>query len=553
MCGIIGFFGPNAVEKVKEGLKTLEYRGYDSAGIAWVEEGQLFVKKDVGYVEHVLKDVKAEAQLAIGHTRWATHGKVSANNAHPHTDCKNTIAVVHNGVLTNYAQIKAKLKEKGHVFKSDTDTEVIAHLIEEELKTTPDFKEAFKRGVKQLRGSYAILAISKEGNILAFARNQSPLIVGKGKEGIGVASDVNALTWANAFWFLEDGDIGFVSNGQVEGPAKWEMRSISLVETSKKGFPHFMLKEIYEQKELDTKVQGIEPLATFLEKIDKEELDIIACGTSYHAGLYLSYLLRRKGKKANAYIASEYRFLKPPAPYVLAISQSGETADVLRAVEYAKGKGCKEIHAVINAPNTTLHRLADNVSEMGAGPEFGVAATKTFLAQLRLFLRANNISLPISNAVEQALEYEEKIKELAKELAKVEHVFYIGRGLSYPLAMEGALKFKEITYIHAEAYPGGELKHGPISLIEEGVWVVAITPGDETREYMEGNIEEVSSRGAKVISIGEVKGDIDIKLDDNMFPYAHTVVLQLLAYHTSVYKGLNPDKPRNLAKSVTVE
>jgi glucosamine--fructose-6-phosphate aminotransferase (isomerizing) len=554
MCGIIGYVGnENAIKVTIEGLKTLEYRGYDSAGIAWRNENKIMVKKDVGYVEHVLKGIDEKAGVCIGHTRWATHGKASKINAHPHIDCKGLVAVVHNGVLTNFAELKKELEKKGHVFVSETDTELIPHLIEEGLRNGLSIKEAFKNAISKLEGSFAVLAIFKDEQMLACAKNKSPLVISKTEHGYGAASDVNALAWGKEFLFLEDGDVVFLSeNGiDIEREVKWAKMIVDEKEISKKGYPHFMLKEIYEQMEFDKREISAAALKEFLNSAN-DEIDIIACGTSFHAGMFLSYLLRKKGICANTYIASEYKFIKPPSPHIIAISQSGETADVLRAVEYAKSSGAK-VHAVLNVRNSTLERCADSISYINAGPEFGVAATKTFSAQILLFLKALSYPTKIGQAVSHVLSMENKIKEIATKIKDTSNCFYLGRGFSYPLAMEGALKLKEITYIHAEAYPGGELKHGPISLIDKNVWVVALMPNDETKEYMKSNVEEVISRGAKVLVVGECGEGGAIPIPTSLFPFGHVVALQLLAYYVAVLKGLNPDKPRNLAKSVTVE
>ncbi len=555
MCGIIGYIGKeNAINVTIEGLKTLEYRGYDSAGIAWKNGNKIMIKKDVGYVEDVLKGIDEKARVCIGHTRWATHGKASKINAHPHTDCKGLVAVVHNGVLINFLELKKELEKKGHVFVSETDTELIPHLIEEGLCNGLSAKEAFKNAINKLEGSFAVLAIFKEEQVLACAKNKSPLVISKTEHGYGAASDVNALAGGKEFLFLEDGDVAFVSYNdvQMERDAMWIEMKLNKEDISKKGYPHFMLKEIYEQTELDKRNINPEKLKEFLNSAKDKELDIIACGTSFHAGMFLSHLLRKKGICANTYIASEYKFIKPPSSSIIAISQSGETADVLRAVEYAKASGAK-IHAVINVRNSTLERLADDTSYINAGPEFGVAATKTFLAQILLFSKALSSPISVGEGVRYVLNMGDRIKEIAAKIKDTSNCFYLGRGLSYPLAMEGALKLKEITYIHAEAYPGGELKHGPISLIDENAWVVALMPNDETKEHMKSNVEEVISRGANVLVIGEDESKMAIPIPTSLFPIGHVVALQLLAYYAAVLKGLNPDKPRNLAKSVTVE
>ncbi|MBR9680530.1 MAG: glutamine--fructose-6-phosphate transaminase (isomerizing) [Candidatus Altiarchaeota archaeon] len=566
MCGIFGYVGDKDVCKVLyQGLKSLEYRGYDSAGIAVIGDSLSFVK-DAGTVDQVLSSIKLPSKRAgIAHTRWATHGKPNQINSHPHFDENMKVGVTHNGIIENYKELKKDLMAKGHTFKSQTDTEVIPHLIEDYLKLG-NF-EAFKKAVSMIKGSYAIVAIIDGSEKIYFARKFSPLVLGANDEYF-VASDVTAfLRWTNQAIFIEDGEVGYIQSkkyyiekGGVEVKRKPTTIEWSFEEAAKDGFDHFMLKEIFEQPTTirNTLVsKKLEEFANHLNTLDK--LVLTSAGTSYHAANAFKYA---SNIPIDVIVASEFTSLYRGGE-ILAISQSGETADTMTAVRYAKSLGSK-VDALVNVVGSTLTRIADKTIYTHAGPEIGVAASKTFTAQLAALyaVDAHMKGNPLPQIdVKPGLLHSKEIKKLATKLSGAKSMFYIGRGPNYVSAMEGALKIKEISYIHAEGYQGGELKHGPLALIEKGVPVVAICPSDKYREKMIGNIEEVKTRDAYIIGIGQ-EDDNELKsLSDTFFGMPKTdyptvtyaVPLQLLAYHTAVIMGRNPDKPRNLAKSVTVE
>ncbi len=578
LCGIIGYIGnQKASEILVKGLKHLEYRGYDSVGVAIANEQGIDIRKDKGMIDDVsinLGFVSMNGHIGLGHNRWATHGAPCKENAHPHFDCTKKIVLVHNGVIENYLRLKEELAAKGHRFVSDTDSEVIAHLMEEQSKTDKPFY-AFIKSLKKLKGSYALAVMfADDKEHIYIARKGSPLIIGVGKGEMFCASDIPAmLNYTKTFIPLEDGDVATISkNGykisDIEGKAV-ERKSITvdwdLEMAEKGGYPHFMLKEINDQRHFinETIATDVSAAKELVDKCDK--IDIVACGTSYHAGLLLSYLLMRKGRNARAYIASDYQFIANPDEntLVIAITQSGETADVLQALKFAKEKKTK-IVGITNIVASSITRIADALVYLNAGLEIGVAATKTFMAQLAVAYMLVYPKEKLENVrsiIAGMLEKENEIKEIAAKLKDAHDAFFIGRGISVPIAYEGSLKFKEISYIHSEAYPGGELKHGTLSLIVKGIPLIAIAPDDETAPKLMGNIKETKARGAIVISITdnpEIKKESDYvielpKIDKDLYPFAEIVPLQLLAYHVSVLRGNNPDKPRNLAKSVTVE
>jgi len=578
MCGIIGYIGSRkASEVITDGLKRLEYRGYDSVGIAVVGEKGLALLKEKGMVSDVslaLDFTRLEGNIGIGHTRWATHGAVCKENAHPHTDCRKDIVLVHNGVIENYMKLKSALVAKGHKFSSETDSEVLAHLIEEKTKTLP-LLQAFRMAMNELEGSYAVAMISATDpeKRIFIARRNSPLIIGLGKGEMLCASDIPAmLKYTKTFVPLEDGDIAvLVRNG-------YKAYTLSGHETVRKqitvdwdadmaqkgGFLHFMLKEIMDQKHFIVQTLASD-ITEARSQIDRyKRIDIVACGTSYHTGMLFSILLQSMGKCAQAFIASDYQFVAKPDKdtLVFAISQSGETADVLSALRHAKDS--RKI-AITNTMGSSITSLVDSTIFLNCGPEIGVAATKTFTSQLAILSKivyGMERLNPVSNVIGSMLEKENEIKAIAAKLVSKEHAFFIARGRSVPIAYEGSLKFKEITYIHSEAYPGGELKHGTLSLICEGTPVIALAPADESLPKLIGNIKEAKARGAFVISLTDSEdvskeSDLTIPLPKNLdpalHPFAMIVPLQLLAYHVSVLRGINPDRPRNLAKSVTVE
>jgi len=581
MCGIIGYVGNRkASEVITEGLKRLEYRGYDSVGIAIAEAGKIEVKKDKGAVEAVsnaLQFTSTTGNVGLGHSRWATHGAPCKDNAHPFVDCTKKIVLAHNGVIENYLELREQLKKAGgHTFSSETDSETIVHLVEEESKRLPAVK-AFQSAIRKLKGSYAVVCMIADGEEkLYVARRNSPLVLGVGKGEMFAASDIPAmLPYTKMFVPLEEGDVAILSkNGyKAYGPDGSEAKrtpitvdwSIEMAE--KGGYPHFMLKEINDQKHFihESIAADVNNAKTLLARY--ENIDIIACGTSYFAGLILKTLITKEmRKRADAFIASEYQFTANPdnRTLVIAISQSGETADTVQSLKFAKEKGAK-ILSLTNVVGSSITRLSDEVVYLNAGPEISVAATKSFTSQLAviyklIFPPVRLFAIPF--LIEGAMVLENRIKEVAAKLKNKSDIFFIGRGLNYPVAMEGALKLKEISYLHAEAYAGGELKHGPLSLIDKGVPVVAFAPGDSALPKIFGNIKEVRARGAYVIAVTDdesVKKEADDaielpKVDDPLlYPFPEIIILQLLAYHVSVLRGIDPDKPRNLAKSVTVE
>ncbi|ASJ09322.1 glutamine--fructose-6-phosphate aminotransferase [Thermococcus siculi] len=602
MCGIIGYIGDRAAcEVIVKGLKRLEYRGYDSAGIVTEDGGKLHIKKGAGKIDELtgkLGLLEMPGKRGIGHTRWATHGVPNDINAHPHSDCTGKIALVHNGIIENFAELREELLKRGHTFRSDTDTEVIAHLIEEELKSEPDFEKAMRKALLRLKGSFALgIIYTGEPDKLYFVRNESPLVLGIGEGENFAASDVPAfLEYTNRVVFLDDREYAIITKDSwvvknldtgevVEKPVKEIGWTLEMAE--KAGFPHFMLKEIYEQpRAIRDAIHGnADAIRTVAEEIARhDKIFIVAMGTSYHAGLVGRYLFQRLAKKVPIVEdASEFRYefedLIDEKALVIAITQSGETADTLAAMKLAKKRGAKVL-AIVNVVGSMATRIADLTLYTHAGPEIGVAATKTYTTQLTvLTMLAIELARVLGTAseeylneleeglkavpdlVEAVLQHDEGLKELAEGLRDRKDFFYIGRGISVPTALEGALKLKEISYIHAEGLSAGELKHGPLALLEDGVPVVAIAPSGKTFDKMIGNIEESRARGAFIITLGDSEelrrvSDAFIEMppvDELLSPIVYVVPLQLIAYHLAVLRGNDPDKPRNLAKSVTVE
>lgn len=608
MCGIVGYIGARpAVPILLEGLEKLEYRGYDSAGVAVCDGKELRVVKKEGKLT-VLKEEVAGTDLpgtvGIGHTRWATHGRPSDINSHPHRDCRGRIAVVHNGIIENYLELKEELLAKGHKFASETDTEVIPHLVEEYYNG--DIVEAVRQTVARLHGSYALVVLcEKEPDKLVAARKDSPLVVGLGEGEYFLASDIPAiLGHTRRTYILEDGEMvvvnreGVLITDAAGNPVEREVFEVKwdAVAAEKGGYPHFMLKEIHEQpRALRDTLSGrlkedglvnlpeLEPLADRLARLQR--MYIVACGTAYHAGVVGKYVIEKMARlPVEVDIASEFRYRDPilgPEDLLVVISQSGETADTLAALREAKKRGATVV-AVTNVVGSSVSREADAVLYTWAGPEIAVASTKAYTTQLLLmFLLALKLAeirgrttpecgeiveaihrLPA--AVEAVLSREEEIKAVADDYCRAcTSTFFIGRGLDYAVAMEGSLKLKEISYIHAEAYAAGELKHGTLALIEEGVPVIALATQPDLFEKTLSNIKEVKARAARVLALA-VEGNRDIEKEaDRVFylPALHPVVLpvvtvvplQLLAYYAAVARGCDVDKPRNLAKSVTVE
>jgi glutamine---fructose-6-phosphate transaminase (isomerizing) len=612
MCGIVGYIGSaGATGLILDGLKRLEYRGYDSAGVAVVADGVLQVRRSAGRLrnlEAVLRERPLDGPLGIGHTRWATHGRPSEENAHPHTDCTGSIVVVHNGILENYMPIKTALQAAGHTFKSETDTEVLAHLVEQHWAEAGGLAEAVRRALQEVRGAYAVGVVSdREPDALVAAKTGAGgVVVGLGEDEYFVASDVPAiLAHTRDVLVLEDGEMAVVTRQGVRlmtlagRPVERSVTHITWdpIMAEKGGYRHFMLKEIYEQPRAitDTFRGRISPETgdCFLPDLNltTEELRgfarvvLVACGTSYHAALVgRQYLERLAGVPVEADIASEFRYRDPrvgPDTLVVALSQSGETADTLGAVQVAKAKGAAVV-AVCNVVGSALAREAHGILYVHAGPEISVASTKTFTATVTaLYLLALHLGrirgvvppetgrrllaelLELPRVVEAALGTEEAVADLARTLAHFRDFLYLGRGLHHPLALEGALKMKELSYVHAEGYPGGEMKHGPIALIDADMPVVALMPQDTTYDRMLANIEEVRARDGLLIALAH-PGDRTIRdkaphvlevpaSSDLLNPIVMSVPLQLLAYHVAVRRGCDVDQPRNLAKSVTVE
>jgi glucosamine--fructose-6-phosphate aminotransferase (isomerizing) len=609
MCGIFGCIlkDGNAAPTIHAALERLEYRGYDSVGEATIQNGALHVKKDSGKIAEVHKIHNLDdlpGNVGIGHTRWATHGAPLQINAHPHVDCSGQIAVVHNGIIENFTELKAELENRGHIFKSKTDTEVIVHLIEENLKANPHMSlaEAVLETVRRLDGSYAIAVIStKEPDKIVCARNESPLVLGVGENAIYCASDIPAfLPLTNKVVVVEDGEIVTLS---LEGyeikkivDSSPVLREPKIVEWTpemavKQGYPHFMLKEIHEQPSvlrntLRLQEHYLDLMATFLDRA--REVFLVACGTSYHACLAASYMFSKLAFLGTyPVIASEFVEQHGKSvnidSTILAVSQSGETADTLAAVNCARQRAAT-ILGLTNVIGSTLTRVSRVYIGQQSGPEIGVAATKTFTAQLsvlaqlalRLAKKRGKISQDEMDFIAERLEklpeiveiiirtQEEKVKQIAEKYKDAKIFFFLGRGISTATAYEGRLKLMEIAYVPSIAFPAGESKHGPISLVEPGFPVVFICPKDDTRKTLIGNIMEMKARGASIIAIveeddEEIKGladdwvEVPKGIPDVLSPIPFVVPLQLLAYYMAIKRGHNPDTPRNLAKSVTVK
>ena len=604
MCGIVGFVGyeGDALPFLLEGLKRLEYRGYDSAGIALAQPGRIAVSKAQGklaVLEQSLQSMPQGIPCGIGHTRWATHGRPTDENAHPHTDCQGVIAVAHNGIIENFQELRDELEASGHQFQSETDTEVIPHLLEV-YGGADDLVAAVRQAEKRLKGAYAFLAISaQKPDVIVAVRRSSPLVVGLG-EGVNyVASDVSAfLAHTRQAQVLENGDLAVISPGRIQVTdahgrerepktltVDWDIR-----QAERGGYEHFMLKEIMEQPDVwsdcllsrihedKVVVEELGLTAKLLEGIRR--IQVVAAGTAYHAGLVGKALIERLARvPVDVSVASEFRYQEPvlePGTLVMAISQSGETADTLASMHMAQDEGFP-VYSIVNTVGSTLARDSNYVGYTHAGPEIAVASTKAYTTQLlvltmlALALAENRCRarpdlvrslLALPKAGQKVLADLERIQEMAARLAEHSDVFYIGRGIDYALAMEGQLKIKEIAYIHAEAYAAGEMKHGTLALIEEGTPVVAIVTERAVAEKSISNIMEVKARGAEVWAILDdnlgrrlpVDHVLRVPVPDPLLaPVLAALPLQLLAYWTAVNRGQDVDRPRNLAKSVTVE
>ncbi len=605
LCGIVGMIADSVkTQDVVEALKKLEYRGYDSSGIAFVENGRLRVFKSVGKIERLEKtlgdELRKEIKVGIAHTRWATHGAPNDINAHPHTDCTGNIAVVHNGIIENFRELRSYLISLGHKFKSETDTEVIAHLIEEMYDG--DLLQAVLKAVSKLDGAYAIGVVhSEHPDEIVAARKGSPLVIGIAK-GIGIiASDVTPLLkYTKEVIFLEDGDVALIKKGRVkvfDSSGKEIERKVHTIDwdesaAEKGGYKHFMIKEIMEEPQtlvnaMMGRIKAGDILFPELASIDfskARRINVVACGTSYHAALFFKYFVEfHTDLDVLVEVSSEFRYRKPHIDkdtITLAISQSGETADTLESIRLAKRLGSRII-SITNVVGSTITRESDLSIMMNSGPEIGVAATKTYVAQLAILAlmglkivkdrgfwseRHSKIAdtmLRLPELFSTILSEKDHILEIAKKYESYSHFMYIGRGYGYPTALEGALKLKEISYIHAEGYPAGELKHGPIALLDEKFPVFAILPSDSLYQKMKSNVMECKARNAKIVAVA-TSGNVEIKeladeiiyvprVPEDIYPLVMAPVIQLFAYYVADLKGLDPDKPRNLAKSVTVE
>ena len=614
MCGIIGYIGSKPVVPVLiEGLRRMEYRGYDSAGVALVSPDGIAVRRSAGKLinlENAIRDEPVDGLYGIGHTRWATHGRPTEENAHPHRDCTGRIVVVHNGIIENYLELKKELQQQGHVFKTETDTEIVAHLVERETKTD-GLENAVRRALTLMRGMFALVLVSVDDpEKIVAVRNGPPIVIGLGKDEFFVASDVPAiLAHTRDVVFLGDEEMAIITRSGVEF-TDYQGKAVSKttqrvlwdpIAAEKGGHKHFMLKEIYEQPSAarDTILGrvSLERGQIFLPDLSispdafraLQKVTIVACGTSWHAGLVGKYLIEALARvPVEVDYGSEYRYrnqILAKNELTVVITQSGETADTLAALREAKRKGASSV-AICNVVGSMATREADGTVYTHAGPEIGVASTKAFTSQLvalqllALYMaqvRETLTKTEIRGHIEELLQLPQVIEQAIKASAAVERVaekfynrtgfLFLGRGINYPIALEGALKLKEISYIHAEGYPAGEMKHGPIALIDEKMPVVAIAPNDHVFEKMIGNVQEAKARGGAVIAITtegdpRMAGVLDTAKDvilpmpattPLLTPVVMTIPLQLLAYHIAVRRGCDVDQPRNLAKSVTVE
>lgn len=609
MCGIIGYFGKKSAQPVlMEGLRRLEYRGYDSSGIATMSNGVIKITKAVGKVNKLVEelDYSDSSTVGIAHTRWATHGKPTVENAHPHSSNDGKVVVVHNGIIENYKELKSTLQSSGYIFVSETDTEVIAHLVARELVCGLNLVDATRKALVQLRGTYGVIVMSSEyPDYIVSARMGSPLILGVGEGEHYIASDASAiLRYTRKMVYLDDGEIAVVGRGgfdirtlkNVSVDKTVEHVESAEADVQKMGYPHFMMKEMMEQPDvllnttrgrLDTEngtavLGGLRDVSERLRSIDR--IIIVGCGSAYYAGLVGEYMLEEyAGIPVEVELGSEFRYRKPiisKNTAVIAISQSGETADTLAAIREAREKGALTL-GIVNVVGSTIARETDAGVYNHAGPEIGVASTKAFVSQMTvlalfaLFLgRQRDMSLVTGQRiVKEILELPEKVRSILIQQDRigaigikykdVAHAYYLGRKYCNAIAMEGALKLKEISYIHAEGYASGEMKHGPIALIDDGFPVVVLAPKDSVYEKSMSNLEEIRARGGRVIMVTTDGAMVDPKLVDDVIyipktlemltPILAVIPLQLLAYFVTIEKGLDPDMPRNLAKSVTVE
>ena len=611
MCGIVAYVGPRqAHEVIIKGLKRLEYRGYDSAGIALLNNGLNVYKKKgkVADLEEHLYEHNLDSNIGIGHTRWATHGEPNDENAHPHYSQSKNLAIIHNGIIENYSSLKQELINKGHVFESETDSEVFIHFIEDiQVNNNCTLDEAVRLALTKVVGAYAIVIMSKENpNLLIAARKGSPLVIGIGKDEFFLASDATPIIeYTNEVVYLNDYEIAVIENNELKLKNTQDVATTPYIHTldleleaiEKGGYEHFMLKEIFEQpKSISDCMRGrlnanegrlvLGGIREYANKlVNAERIVIVACGTSWHAGLVAEYFIEEFCRiPVEVEYASEFRYRNPiinEGDVVFAISQSGETADTLAAIELAKSKGAI-IFGVCNVVGSSISRVSHEGAYTHAGPEIGVASTKAFTAQLTVLnmialrvahkkgtiteRRYHELLVELENIpakVEKALKLDDQIKEISAIFKDARNFLYLGRGYNFPVALEGALKLKEISYIHAEGYPAAEMKHGPIALIDEEMPVVVIATRDSSYDKVVSNIQEVRARKGRVIAV-VTEGDALIpqmaefvievpKTDEALMPMVSVIPLQLLSYHIAVMRGCNVDQPRNLAKSVTVE
>ncbi len=586
MCSIIGYYGKEiAAPIIVKGLKRMEYRGYDSVGVATESDNQIELKKGTGKVNEVNLKVQLDTlpgKIGIGHTRWATHGKVTDVNAHPHPSNSGKIAIVHNGIIENFEELKEQLEKEGYTFKSETDSEIIANLLQKNYEITSDVKETIMKTVSQLKGHYAFVAMFENGQ-LAAAKFHEPLIIGVGQNDFFLSSDVlGFIEYTDDAIYMENGNFVILDKDKFQiltfdgEHAKYGITKVSkeFGDAYKGDYAHFTLKEIYEQHETILKAgekttEAMEKTADYIRHA--KNIYVTGSGTSYNSALLAKQIFSKYAKiKIDSIMSSELQFSPDSIEensILIAISQSGESADVLDAVKIAKHANCKII-AIVNLLTSSLAREADVVIGMNCGPEIGVAATKSFTSQLVIIYKivqklTNNVMeidfSKISQSVSKTLENPKKIQQIAKELKDISDIYILGRGMHYPIAIEAALKLKELTYIHAEGIAGGELKHGPLALMDSNVFVIIINPNDSTYSDTLTSAREIKARNAKIIGISDTESDvydhwIEIpKSDELSYPISEIIPIQLLSYYAALEKDTDPDYPRNLAKSVTVK
>ena len=586
MCSIIGYSGSEiAAPIIVKGLKRMEYRGYDSVGVATESENQIELKKGTGKVTEVNSKFQLDTlpgRIGIGHTRWATHGKVTDLNAHPHPSNSGKIAIVHNGIIENFEELKKQLEDDGYSFKSETDSEIIANLLQKNYESTKNVKDTIMKTVSAIKGHYAFVAMFENGQ-LAAARFHEPLIIGVGQENIFLSSDVlGFIEYTDNAIYMKSGNFVILENKEFEildfngEKVKHEITKVSkeFGDAYKGDYAHFTLKEIYEQPDLILKaeertIEGLEEAVEYIRSA--KNIYITGSGTSYNSALIAKQILSKYVKiKSEPIIASELQFAPETIEedsVLIAISQSGESADVLEAVRIAKKSNCKII-SIVNLLTSSLTRKGDVVLGMNCGPEIGVAATKSFTSQLTILYKitdelCNGCINPdwkkVSSIVSKILSNHSKIKEIAKDLKNISDIYVLGRGIHLPIAKEAALKLKELSYIHAEGIAGGELKHGPLALMDSNVYVIIVNPTDSTYNDTLNSANEIKARGAKIIGISNKKSDVydywvEIpEIDESLYPIIEIIPIQLLSYYSALEKKTDPDYPRNLAKSVTVK